>query len=169
MIRHVALVFVLAAAACGGKKSAPATTTTTTQPSEPGGAHEGHEMEHEGMSAEMTRFHDILRPLWHAAQGPKRMPDTCAAIGELRTAADAIAKSTPPTQANADTWTSGTRALVAAVNDVEAACKTTDTAKFEAAFTKLHDAFHALMTAAGMKHEAGSGSAAGSAAGAHQH
>jgi hypothetical protein len=158
MIRHLALVFVLAAAACGGKQAAPATTETTTQPSEPGAPHAGHEggaMEHEGMPPEMTKFHDILRPLWHAEKGPKRMADTCAAIAELRSTADAVAKATPPTQANADTWTTGTRALVAAVTDLEAVCKANESAKFEAAFGKVHDAFHALMTAAGMKHEPG--------------
>ena len=121
------------------------------------------------MSPEMTKFHDTLRPLWHAEQGPKRMPDTCAAIGELRAGADAIATATPPTPANADTWTTGTRALVAAVTDLEAACKANDAAKFEPAFAKVHDAFHALMMAAGMKHDGPMKHGAGMNHGAGEH
>jgi hypothetical protein len=152
MIRTLSLVIALAAAACGGKKSEPTTTSTTsggTAGAESGGSHE----EHAGMPAELTRFHDILRPLWHAEKGPKRMTDTCAAVPQMKTEADAIAKVTPPVPANADTWTSGTRALVASVADLDVTCKANDSAKFEAAFSKVHDAFHALMMAAGMKHE----------------
>jgi hypothetical protein len=146
MIRHLSVVIVLAAAACGGKKAAPAETSTTQAT-----AHEGHEgMEHEGMPAEMTKFHDVLAPRWHAAQGPQRMKDTCAAVPQFQADADAIAKATPPTKANADTWTASTRALVDSVGGLDASCKANDTAKFEEAFGKMHESFHGLMAAAGM-------------------
>jgi hypothetical protein len=157
MIRNLTLLFVLAAAACGGKKTAPATTTTTTQPAEPH-EHEGSGArgEHEGMTPELTAFHDLLAPLWHAEKGPKRMKDTCAAVPQFKTSADAVAKATPPTKANADTWTQATRALVASVDALETACKTNDNAKFEAAFHNVHEAFHSLMEqAGGEKLEAG--------------
>jgi hypothetical protein len=162
MIRNLTLVLVLAAVACGGKKSAPATTTTTQQ-AEPHEEHEGGEAaEHAALTPELRKFHDILSPLWHAEKGPQRVKDTCAAVPQLRSAADAVAKATPPTKANADTWTAGTRALVASVNDLETACKANDTAKFEAGFHAVHEAFHRLMEQAGdgEKHDAG---------GEHQH
>jgi hypothetical protein len=149
MIRTFALAITLAAASCGGKKSDPATTSTMSG-GESGGSREGM---HEGMPPEMTRFHDVLRPLWHAEQGAQRMADTCTAVPQLQAEADAIAKVTPPIPANADTWTNGTRALVDAVADVAASCTANDSAGFEAALTRVHDAFHALMMAAGMKHE----------------
>jgi hypothetical protein len=150
MIRTLSLVIVLAATACGGKQSTPA-TSQAAQKSE---GHEGHEgMEHEGMSAEMTKFHDVLAPRWHADKGPQRMKDTCTAVPEFRADADAIAKATPPEKANADTWTTSTRALVDAINGLETTCKANDATKFEAAFGKVHESFHGLMAAAGMMPE----------------
>ena len=156
MIRTLSLIFVLAAAACGGKKPAPA-TTSTTQNAE--GGHAGHEGgHHAGMPAEMTKFHDVLAPRWHADKSPQRMKDTCAAVPEFRANADAIAKATPPEKANADTWTASTRALVDSINGLETTCKANDSAKFEEAFHKVHESFHGLMAAAGMeKHEGGKG------------
>ncbi|HEY5920110.1 MAG TPA: hypothetical protein VIV11_00510 [Kofleriaceae bacterium] len=155
MIRNLSLVIVLAAAGCGGKKSAPATTSTTTQTAEGG---EGHKDHHAGMPAEMTKFHDVLAPRWHAEKGPQRMKETCDALPTFKTDADAIAKATPPEKANADTWTASTRALVDSVAGLEPACKANDSAKFEAAFHKLHESFHGLMAAAGMeKHEGKAG------------
>ena len=169
MIRTLTLALLISVG-CGGKdKAAPATTTTAHE-------HAGHEGgeggEHAGMSPEMTRFHDLLRPLWHAEKGPARMTGACDAVPQFKTESDAIAVATPPEAANADTWTAGTRALVASIKDLEAACKGADNAAFETAFGKMHDAFHALMEA-GMTHGAGgggtdggvkAGSASGSAA-----
>ena len=152
MIRTLSLIVVLTAAACGGKKPAPATTTTTpTAEGAEGAGHEGHEGggEHAGMPAELTKFHDVLAPRWHADKGPQRMKDTCAALPEFRADADAIAKATPPEKANADTWTTSTRALVDSINGLETTCKANDTSKFEAAFHKVHESFHGLMAAAG--------------------
>lgn len=154
MIRTLTLVLALAAAACGGNKAAPA-TSSTTQTAE---GHEQHEMmEHEGMSAEMTKFHDVLAPRWHAEKGPQRMQDTCAAIPEFQADADAIAKATPPEKANADTWTASTRALVDSINTLDASCKANDSAQFEEAFHGVHESFHGLMAAAGMMKEGGTG------------
>ena len=153
MIRTLTLVIVLAAAACGGKKPAPANNATMPEHAEAGGAEAG---EHAGMPAEMTKFHDVLAPRWHAEKGPQRMKDTCAALPEFHADADAIAKATPPEKANADTWTTSTRALVDSVNGLDPICKANDAAKFEEAFHKVHENFHGLMAAAGMgeeKHE----------------
>jgi hypothetical protein len=149
MIRNISLVLVLAAAACGGKQPAPASTATAAQPAA------GHD--HAGMPAEVTKFHDVLAPRWHAEKGPQRMKDTCAAVADFQADADAIAKSTPPATANADTWGSSTKALVDSVAGLDTTCKANDTAKFEEAFHTLHENFHAVMaaTGAGEKHEHG--------------
>jgi len=102
------------------------------------------------MSPELKKFHDAFAPLWHAEKGAKRTADTCAAVPEFKTAADGIATATPPATTNADTWTTATRALVAAVTKLGEACKANDAAKFESAFTAVHEAFHSLMSQAGM-------------------
>ena len=159
MIRTLTLCLVLAAA-CGGKQSAPATTQTA----EPGGPPAGGMGKKQGLSPEMWKFHEALAPRWHAAPGPQRMKDTCDAVPQFQADADAIAKATPPTQANADTWTAGTRALVAAVADLATTCNANDTAKFDEAFGKVHDSFHALMAVGGMHHGEDSGEH-----GAHEH
>jgi hypothetical protein len=145
MIRTIALALLVAA--CGGKQSAPATTAGGSN-----AAAEQHEAE-ATMPPAMAKFHDVLAPRWHAAPGPERMKDTCGALSEFHAQADALAKATPPTTANADTWTTGTRALVDAVANLDATCKANDTTQFEAAFTKVHESFHGLMGAAGMHPE----------------
>ncbi len=141
MIRNISLVLVLAAAACGGKKPAPATATATS--------------EHAGMPAEVTKFHDVLAPRWHAEKGEQRMKDTCAAMPDFTADADAIAKSTPPATAKPDAWTTSTKALVDSVATLDTTCKANDSAKFEEAFHQLHENFHAVMAATGAedKHE----------------
>ena len=139
MIRNISLVLVLAAAACGGKKPAPATTTAATT------------SEHAGMPAEVTKFHDVLAPRWHAEKGEQRMKDTCAVVADFTADADAIAKSTPPATANADAWTTSTKALVDSVVGLDTTCKANDNAKFEEAFHTLHENFHAVMAATGVE------------------
>ncbi|HSD89289.1 MAG TPA: hypothetical protein VLB44_17290 [Kofleriaceae bacterium] len=151
-MRRIFLVALLAA--CGGKHSAPA-----AGPAGGGGSASmmgmHHEGEHDEMSPELKKFHDALAPRWHAAKGPERQKDTCDAVPEFTTDADAIGKATPPTTTNADTWTAGTRGLVDAVTKLGAACKANDAAQFDTAFLAVHDAFHGLMGQAGMHHEEG--------------
>lgn len=139
----------LALAACGSHHAAPAS----------GESHEMMQMESH-MTPEMRRFHDVLAPRWHAAQGPQRVKDTCAAVGDFRGDAEAIANATPPRGANADTWTTATKQLVAAVDGLAQVCAQGEQpAGFEDAFARVHQAFHAVL-AAGMEMPApGSGHA----------
>ncbi len=93
--------------------------------------HDKHEREMAGLSPELSSFHDVLAPHWHAAQGQQRMTDTCGVIGDFKTKADA-AKNQP---------------LVDAVAGLATACGGTDLATFDAAFARVHDSFHAAMEA----------------------
>jgi cell pole-organizing protein PopZ len=139
-------IFVLAfVVACGSKQPAP-TGPATGSATEQGEGSAAHPME---MPSEMQAFHDLLAPRWHAAQGAQRMKDTCDAVPQFQSSADAIGTATPPTTANADTWTTATRALAAAVGELATACQGGNMGTFETAFTKVHEAFHALMAAAG--------------------
>lgn len=105
------------------------------------------------MPPELSKFHDVLAPRWHAEQGPQRMKDTCASVPELHSQADAIATMTPPTGADADTWTTATKALVDAVANLDATCKANDATQFETAFGKVHESFEGLAAASGVHHD----------------
>ena len=136
-----ALTFVLVlAAACGGGKSKPAPTTEAKQMA-PGG-----EM---NMPPELAKFHDVLAPRWHAEKGPKRMADTCSAVGELQADADAIAKATPPAGADAAKWGTGAKSLTDAVVALDGTCKANDATAFEPAFAQVHNSFHVMLEAGG--------------------
>ena len=96
----VALLFSLGlTAACGGKDKGTSTTPGTGSAAT--GTAGGNA--HEGLPPEMQAFHDVLAPRWHAAQGPQRLTDTCSAVPQFKSTADAIAVATPPITANADT------------------------------------------------------------------
>jgi hypothetical protein len=150
MIRVLGLVVLLAA--CGSNKPlfAPADKVPAGSGSGSGSAANEAAEKHEEMATmppAVKKFHDVLAPRWHQEQGDKRTSDTCSALPDFDSGAEAIAKATPPTTANADTWTTATKALVDAVHGLDTACASkTD---FEAAFAKVHDAFHALLAAAG--------------------
>lgn len=141
-------VIFLALVACGGKQTAPA-AAPVEHTGDHGHAGSGEGMEHEAMAPELKPFHDLLAPRWHAAAGAQRTKDTCDAVPQFQAEADTIGKTTPPRSAHADTWTTGTRALVDAVAGLASVCKANDEAKFGAAFEKVHESFHALMEAGG--------------------
>lgn len=138
MIRIVvAFSFV---AACGGSKPGPA-------PTAPPPAAQHNEHEHEEMAKlppEVTKFHDMLAPRWHAEKGPQRMKDTCAAVPDFTSGVVALAKAVPPTGMG-DRWTNAIAALGDAVTGLDKTCKDNDAAAFEIAFGKLHQGFHGLI------------------------
>jgi len=117
---------------------------------EHGKAGEAHEMAQ--MPAPVAKFHDALAPRWHADKGAKRMADTCAAVGELRSDAAAIVAAPAPAGSAPATWKSGGSELAAAVDALGATCKAKDAAAFEPAFARVHTSFHRVMEA-GMAHE----------------
>ncbi len=141
MLKQIALCCALVA--CSSKKADKAEPAHHE-------ATEHHEMEN--MPPELAKFHDVLAPHWHADKNDKRMPETCAAIGDFHAQADAVAKAAPPAGAKADTWAAGTKQLGDAVAGLDASCKGTDAAAFDAAFTKVHQSFHALLEAGGGEH-----------------
>jgi hypothetical protein len=131
-MRALALAMLLAA--CSSKQAAD----------HPAEHMEGHD-EHGAMSPEVAKFHDVLSPRWHAAKGPQRMKDTCGAVAEFRTDADAIAKAKPAGDPAA--WTTRTQDLTDAVSALDATCQSNDATAFELAFEKVHTSFHAVMEA----------------------
>lgn len=136
--------------ACGSKPSPP-----TEMPKA-----EAKSGEAPAMPAEVVKFHDILSPRWHAEKGPQRMADTCGAIGELESGADALTKRGAPGTVDAARWALGTSELSKAVGALKTTCATPDEATFEPAFHRVHEGFHAVAELAGGhdEHEPGSSS-----------
>ena len=97
------------------------------------------------MPPAIKAFHDVLAPRWHAEKGPGRMTDTCGAIPELRADADAIVAAPAPEGKDAAAWSTGGKQLADAVGALDAPCKASDAAAFEAAFTEVHERFHGVM------------------------
>jgi hypothetical protein len=157
---------VAAAVACGGASkpdsTAPLESARDSQKHEvhtgegghmghAGGSGEAGEMA--GMPPTVAKFHAALAPRWHAKQGPQRMTDTCAAIGELHGDADAIVAAPVPDGGDAAAWSAGAKQLAEAVTVLDGACKASDAAGFETAFAQVHERFHGLTAAAGGEHD----------------
>jgi hypothetical protein len=168
-MKTVLMTVSIAAAACGG-----ATKRGSTSADDPDGrdramSHMGgdHQMGH-GKSGEkhgemsevppqLTRFHDTLAPRWHAAHGPQRTADTCAAIPQFHADAEALAVAEAPSKGDPAAWSRSGRKLTEAVVALEVTCKSKDAEAFETAFARVHETFHGLMEAAGGHDEHGKG------------
>ena len=83
---------------------------------------------HHPAAKEVAAFHSSLAPLWHAPAGKARIDNACAQAATLVTLAKDIKSS------SAD-------ALKVAVDLFKEQCQTKP-AEAEAAFGKVHDAFH---------------------------
>jgi hypothetical protein len=117
----------LAVAACGKSESKPAPDKDHAD--DHAEEHEHHEMG--AMPPALDAFHKLLAPRWHAPAGEQRMTDACAAIPDFTKAAAAV----------------GAAPLADAVKGLGDACAASprDPAKFDAAFQKVHEAFHAQL------------------------
>ena len=150
MLTFVVVLF----AACGGTKTPAATGPTGAEGASTAAGPTPGAGEHANMGAEMTRFHDVLAPHWHAEKGEKRKADTCAAVPEFQTHAAALSSSTPPATAEPAGWSTATQELTIAVGGLEAACQTSPK-DFEVAFERVHTVFHAVMELGEAKGEPG--------------
>jgi hypothetical protein len=114
---------------------------------------EDQEMGEANLPPQVAAFHDVLAPRWHAPHGAKRIADTCAAVPQFRSNAEAIATAQPPGGGDAAAWSIGVKQLVEAVAGLETPCKANDASGFEPAFERVHTAFHQVMAAADGRHE----------------
>ena len=137
---------IAAAVACGSKP--PADSAKPGDSDSPlGRGNQQHAIE--DRSSPLAKFHDTLAPRWHAERGPQRMADTCGAIAQLKTDADAVAASAAPGGADAAAWAAGGKQLATSVAALDDTCKAKDAMGFEQAFARVHDSFHGLMAASG--------------------
>jgi len=107
-----------------------------------GDGHGKHEHDFEGP---VDAFHETMAPLWHAQPGEARATDTCAAVGDLISKAEAIEGAEAPEAAtDASAWQGAGEGLVAAAQALEKTCND-DPAGFDDSFKAVHEAFHTLV------------------------
>ncbi|HPH68400.1 MAG TPA: hypothetical protein PLF40_21735 [Kofleriaceae bacterium] len=138
----VALMLGLGLAACGSK--APATSTAAKPVM--------HD-DHGNMPVEITKFHDVLAPVWHDDKNPERMANTCGAVPKFEESTAALVASPVPAGGDKDKWAAAGPTLTAALADLKAKCDAKDAANFEASFAAMHTAFHGFMEASGAMKE----------------
>ncbi|MCC6874700.1 MAG: hypothetical protein IT378_10385 [Sandaracinaceae bacterium] len=131
-------------AACGGGAAAPEQTASAG--GEEGHHHHGHGPDHDhgAMPAEMSAFHDVLRPVWHGEEGAARAQAACDASASFTERAQAVAGASAPEGIDASAWTAAGANLVAKVQALSTACSA-DPTTAGPALAEVHDAFHALM------------------------
>lgn len=168
MMRLDRIVLVFALAACGGG-SKPAPTTPTTTATTGSGAGEAHHGDHPKLTPELDAFHAVLSARWHMDAGPARMKDTCASVPDFQSMAGAVKAASAPANVEAAAWTTATTNLETSVGGLATACGGTDQAAFDAALTKVHDAFHASMALIVGEHEHGDAMGGGHGAEHHGH
>jgi hypothetical protein len=167
-MKTVLMTVSIAVAACGGTTKRGSTSADDPDGRDRAMSHVGdeHQMGHgkagekhgeAEMPPQLTRFHDTLAPRWHAARGPQRTADTCAAISQFHANAEAIAVAEAPSKGDPAAWSRGGKKLTEAVVALEVTCKSKDAEAFEAAFARVHETFHGLMEAAGGHDEHGEG------------
>jgi hypothetical protein len=142
LARMALLVLIAIAAACGSKSPGSTTPSEGDQAHAAGGS----------QPTPLAKFHGTLAPRWHAAAGPQRMTDTCAAIPEFRADADAVAAAGPIGGGDPAAYASGSKELTASVAALDSSCQAKDAAGFETAFTRVHDSFHKLTEVSGEGH-----------------
>jgi hypothetical protein len=81
------------------------------------------------------------------------MTDTCAAIAELKTGADAILAAPPPDRGDTAAWAAGGKRLAESVTVLEGTCKASDAPAFETALAQVHERFHGLLATANGDHD----------------
>jgi hypothetical protein len=117
-------------------------------------AEAAHGPHHQRVSAELAKFQEALGEKWHAPKGEQRMKDTCAAVPQMETLSTDAAKLAAPAGVDGGKWTASTKDLETSIAELKGTCGGTDLAKFEPAFEKAHNAFHALIGMTGGHHEA---------------
>ncbi len=138
-MKRILLACILFAAACGGGAApAPGPTEPTPEKAEP--AHE----EHGDLPDAVHSFHEALRPLWHSEAGPARTDKVCAAVPDLQAEAGPMSDGSPVPEDKLADYSSKVGALKTALVELGEACGEEGRPDFDAAFTKVHEAFHGV-------------------------
>lgn len=143
-LQLLAAVFVLG---CGGKNPPPSTASTTA----PNPTMSPKPEPPETIEAHIDGYHTLLAARWHMPVGPDRMKGTCGEIDKFRSASGKVSGSLRAHPKAGIETTAAALQLERTIADLEAACGGTDQVAFDAAFGKLHDAFHKVHEMFGKK------------------
>lgn len=142
-------VFGLAACASNppAKSESPASAPAPAAEAKAEPAAEKHE-KHEWPMAEMEGVHDVLGPAWHGAvEKNNDKAEACAAVPGLKEAAAKLLAGKVPADKGVDqaAFTDKATAFQTAIGTFEGTCGGDGPADLMAAFSPIHDAFHAVM------------------------
>lgn len=93
-------------------------------------AKDEHEKHAHHFAKDVDAFHAVLAPLWHAPAGKERAQNVCAQAGKLESLGSEIRSG-------------DAKALLASITALQAQCQA-NPAGIDAAFSRVHDAFHGL-------------------------
>lgn len=102
----------------------------------------------------VSKFHDVLAPLWHSPYNEQRSQKTCEKSSVLGIAADKILKAKAPKITTAKQWTTAVENLQKSLATLSISCakKPHDASLIESSFSEVHDKFHGLVKLIGHKH-----------------
>jgi hypothetical protein len=142
-MKRILLACTLFAAACGGGGTpAPGPTEPATNNAEPAHQHDGED--HGDLPDAVHSFHEALRPLWHSDAGPERTEKVCTAVPDLQAEAGPMSDGSPVPEDKLADYSSKVGALKTALVELGEACAEDGRPDFDAAFTKVHEAFHGV-------------------------
>ncbi|MDH3281719.1 MAG: hypothetical protein OEQ18_11410 [Gammaproteobacteria bacterium] len=108
---------------------------------------------HHEFPADVARFHAVMAPLWHAADGEERAARTCDQAAQLGDRAAAIqAAPVPEVVGDHAGWVDASERLADRVQALNTACRAPVHAGFREALVQVHDAFHDLVRLVGHQH-----------------
>ncbi|MDH3638392.1 MAG: hypothetical protein OES09_07985 [Gammaproteobacteria bacterium] len=108
---------------------------------------------HHAFPAAVARFHDVLAPLWHTAEGSERQARTCGNTTRLSDQANALQSAPIPDMVGDSTgWAEAAKRLADRVDGLDAACSAPGRDGFRQAFVEVHNAFHDLVRLVGHHH-----------------
>lgn len=143
-------------AACGGGSS----SSSETSGAGPGNATAGDETRPEGApvaspTPEVDELHDELAPVFHMEAGAARATAACEHAERFAALSRSVQGATVPEGGDAAAWATAGTNLVTSADAITAECGATGPA-VEERLTAFHDAFHAVLDAAGTRssHEA---------------
>lgn len=138
--------------ACGGGSGESSSGSSTA----PGNATAGDETAPAGSptaspTPEVDELHDALAPVFHMEAGTGRATAACEASARFGSLSRAVQGAAAPAGADAAGWATAGTNLVTTADALSAECTATGPA-VEERLSTFHDAFHAVMDAAGSRH-----------------
>src|SRR5450432_2591893 len=93
---------------------------------------------------ELKKFHDAIVAPVPAAGDEAARADACRGIPSIEANAEALAKASPPSTTDMESWATATKDLREDVASVNAACNAGDLSASQQALSRLHNGFRVV-------------------------